>query len=615
MTMEHRSESENVEDLDAAHARVEIESGPVETRSRPLLHAWRAPRGRALTVIFAVGVLTFLPALFTPFFLDDHLHGAMAAGTFPVPRSPFDLYDFVGDDNRALFLERGLLPWWSHPQLTIRFFRPLSSALLWLDHRMLTVHPLPMHLHSFVWWALAVLAARTLFKRTFSPRVTGLATAIFAFAPCHALPLAWLANREALVSLAFGAVATAFYASFRQGRGARDAVVATGAFALALLGGGEYALCLGGYVVAIELVQRESFLRRASGLLPFVVPVVAYLLVRSSLHYGTRGSGFYSDPLSDPAAFLRTAPWRAIALVADGWFSLGAASWVAQWERVVIAIVTLVATVLSYRSIRDAIRALPEAEARTATWMALGSLFALAPVLAVVPAARLLGVSMLGISPIVALVLDRAWFGEELPVTSNRKVVVQRQIAGLVAAGLGFGHLVHDPVTSWLATRQFQRDAAEFAHRTHELRDLVGPLETANVGAIRGMAGTFFAPFALDPRGVTPRRWVVLTHTGHVLLKRVDERTLDLIVGEGRTIYPKGDANLFRDERSALKPGDEIAVHGMRAIVRDVSADGPRAVRFVFDENPEALAWFTDDLDASRPATLPLLGFGKPFDP
>ncbi|AKV03124.1 hypothetical protein AKJ09_09787 [Labilithrix luteola] len=566
-------------------------------------------------MIFAVGVLAFLPALFTPFFLDDHLHAAMVAGTFPVPRSPFDLYDFIGDDNRALFFERGLLPWWAHPNLTIRFFRPLSSALLWLDHRVLTVHVLPMHVHSFVWWALAVLAARALFKRTFSPRVTGLATAIFALAPCHALPLAWLANREALVSLAFGAVATASYASFRQGRSLRDALVAALGFAFALLGGGEYALCFGGYVVAIELVRREGFGRRASGLLPFVLPAFAYLAVRSSLHYGTKGSGFYSDPLSDPGAFLRAVPWRAVALVGDGWFSLGASSSLVGWERAVIVMVTLVATLLAYRPIRDAIRALPEDTARTATWMLFGSLFALTPVLAVVPAARLLGVSMLGISAVVALVLDRAWFGEELPASSSRKALVQRQIAGLVAAGLGFGHLVHDPVTSWLATHNLRRDTTEFARRTHDLRNFVGDLDTANVGTIRGMTGTFFAPFALDPRGVTPRRWVWLSHAGHVLLKRVDEKTLDLIVGEGRTIYPKGDDNLFRDERSKLQPGDEIVRKGMRATVRDVSADGPRVVRFVFDENPEAVTWFADGAEESRQATLPQIGFGKPFDP
>ena len=156
--------------------------GQSETRKksrRPLLE---------LALLFAIGAALFSPAVLTPLFLDDYLQGAMVEGTFPSPRSPFNLYDFVNEHDRATLTERGLLPWWSHPKLAIRFFRPLSSALLWVDHRVFSHAALPMHLHSLFWWAAAVLAVRALYRRVFAPRVTLLATAIFALAPCHALP-------------------------------------------------------------------------------------------------------------------------------------------------------------------------------------------------------------------------------------------------------------------------------------------------------------------------------------------------------------------------------------------------------------------------------------------
>src|SRR5580698_9781841 len=118
-----------------------------------------------MSLLFAVGAVVFWPALTTPFFLDDYLHWAMVEGRFPAPRGPFSLYDFVADDDRQALLDRGFLPWWTDPRITLRFFRPLSSALLYYEHKWLDAWPFVMHLHSFAWWALAVLAARALFRR------------------------------------------------------------------------------------------------------------------------------------------------------------------------------------------------------------------------------------------------------------------------------------------------------------------------------------------------------------------------------------------------------------------------------------------------------------------
>src|ERR1700733_12872756 len=162
-----------------------------------------------LCAICVVGVLTFGPGLISPFLLDDYMHAAMVEGTFGRPRGPFDLYDFVNDTDRPALMERGLLPWWAHPQLTIRFFRPLSSAVRWADHKVLGRSTIPLHLHSVAWWIAAILAARTLFRRVLAPRALAIATAVFALSPAHALPLGWLANREVLLSLTFGALGLA----------------------------------------------------------------------------------------------------------------------------------------------------------------------------------------------------------------------------------------------------------------------------------------------------------------------------------------------------------------------------------------------------------------------
>lgn len=538
----------------------------------------------------------------------------MVEGTFPARRGVLDLYDFVDDGDRVALLARGLLPWWTDPRLTIRFFRPLSSALLYLDHRLFSHAALPMHLHSLAWWAAAVLAARALFRRALPERPALLATAIFALSPCHALPLAWVANREALISLAFGALGVAAHARWVERRGVRDFATAAALFALALLGGGEYALSFGGYVLAMDLVRKgERPLSRVASWLPFLVPAALYLALRGALGYGSVGSGFYSDPLKAPGTFLANAPMRALSLVGSAWLTLDTEAWRSGVMRWLLLAIVLAGGFAMFHATRRALARLTAEQRRTATWLLLGSALALAPVLAVVPARRLLGTSMLGVAALVALVLDRAWFP-----TPDEEAEPKSRVAALgslAAMALGFAHLVHGPGTSWLQARQHRNDGLDFATRVTFLRGAVGDPTSAQIAFVRGLAGDFFAPFALDPRGATPRRWTVLAQSGHVLALRRDERTLELVTPHGRGLYPIGERNLYRPADAPLRAGAEIAAPGMRVTVLEVEESGPRVVRFEFDDDPERLTWMTDDFDEMRPASLPKVGFGTPFDP
>jgi len=566
----------------------------------------------ALGLLFVVGALIYLPALRSPFLLDDYLHASMIDGTFPAPRGPFDLYNFVNDADRAVLIDRGMLPWWSHPKLVIRFFRPLSSALLWADHRLFGNAPFPLHLHSFAWWAAATLAVRALFRRQFSPRVALMATVIFALAPCHALPLAWLANREALVSLTFGALGLTAYAQWREARVPFEGALAAALFGLSLLGG-EYGLSFGGFVLAFEIVRRrETILRRATGLLAFAVPTAAYLYARSARHFGAVGSGFYSDPFREPASFLRTAPRRLVTLLADAWLSLDTETLNSSTPAWALALGAVAFIALLVLPLRRTLAELDEAPRRAALWLLLGSVFALGPVLAVVPSPRLLGAGLLGTAPIVALILDRAWFHR---VIEERRG--QAELTGLVALLLGFLHLVHGPFTSFLVGRHFRQTAVDFAEHTAELEARLVDSSRAEVVVLRGISGAFFLPFALAHDGKLPARWRILAQTGHALALRRGPRTLDIIVPADQSLFPAGPGNLFRNVSDKLAVGDVFNVPGLRATVLELGKDGPRSVRFQFDRDLEdaPLTWMTERFDGFPEAIPPKQGFGMPFDP
>ena len=565
-------------------------------------------------LVFALllaGTLTYLPGLRTPLLLDDYMHAAMADGSFCAPRGPFDLYDFVNDRDRPALIERGMLPWWTHPKLMIRFFRPLSSALRWGDQQAFGNTPTIPHLHSLAWWAVAVIGARALFRRVFSPRVALFATAIFALGPWHVLPIAWLANREALVTLAFGTFALGAYVRWREELKVRHGAMATVLFALTMLAG-EYALCFGGYILAIEWMHRhERPWRRLLGVFPFALPASAYLLVRTVLGYGTVGSAFYADPFHDPAAYLRAAPGRIVTLLAEGWLTLGTNAWGTTLPKWALVIILAACGLLVFTPLQRAFAALHTTPRITAKWLLAGSLVALLPVLAVVAAPRLLGVSALGIASTVAILLDHAWFSGKIP---ERRVA---ELTGLAATLLGFAHLLHGPIASWVASQELRRSASSFGNSAVSLRARLPNLASAEVGIVRGMGGMFFGPFALDSHGRPPAYWRVLSHGGHALLLRRDARTLELVVAPDKSVYPIGPSSLFRSETARLHEGDEISVPGMRVSILEVGTVGPRRVRFVFDRDIDAapLVWIEEGFEGFRDAPLPRPGFGAPFDP
>jgi hypothetical protein len=229
----------------------------------------------------------------------------------------------------------------------------------------------------------------------------------------------------------------------------------------------------------------------------------------------------------------------------------------------------------------------------------------------VVPSARLLGVSALGIASTVGLVLDHAWFGE--PEEPSRT----RELASTVALLLGFAHLVHGPVTAFLTCLEVRRSAVDFVSHTAWLRSKVVDVATAEFIIVRAGGGMFFGPFAVDAGGQLPSRWRTLAYTGHALLLRKDARTLELISPPDSSVYPAGVGNLFRSPHQPLRTGDQVAVPGMRARIVETGPIGPTRVRFVFDRDLDSpdIVWTAEDARGFHAAVPPKIGFGAPFDP
>ena len=499
---------------------------------RSRLFAW------STLAILLGGTVLFIPALRTPFLLDDYLHASMVAGNAGLSRGPFDLYDFVNDADRGPMLARGLLPWWSHPHLTIRFFRPLSSLLRWVELRALGVSgTFVAHLHSLLWWALAVLAVRALFRRSLAPRAALFATAIYALGPWHLLPIAWLANREVLLCTAIGVPALIFYLRFRDERRTSFAFIALAGFAIAF-GCGEYAFCLGGYVLADELLRKkDSLLRRAISLLPFAAPAFAFLVLRRAIGYGTFGSSILRRPAlrAAEAALRRAAPPAHAArreLAHARLRRVGNAGLARDHRRHGAGDGRP-----RRRGAAERLRFARRADASEGR--------ALAPRL---PARAPAGVA--GGAGAARARDERDRHGGDHRHPPSTLVVPRRQPVAprrrrdhrLVATLLGFLQLVHGPLVSLLAGRQLRASCEYYAYTSSRLAVRLAEEHKGEITVLRGAAGAFFGPFAFALAGAAPVRWRVLAQSSHVLVVRVDDHTLELTAPPLEALFPKARA-------------------------------------------------------------------------
>lgn len=556
----------------------------------------------------AAGAFVNRAALHGTLSLDDFGQRAMIEGRLTPRRGPFNLYDLVADDNRAALLDRGVIPWWSDPHLSVRFLRPLPSLLIWIDHKLFGYGAFAPHLLSFAWWAMAVLAAHLLYRTATEKRAAWIATVVFAFSPTLAVPLAWLADRCILVTLTFGAWALALYVRWRNERRPVLGWATAGAFCAAALSG-EYALCLVGYLIAFELCCRvESPRRRLIGLLPAIGPLGLYIIAHAALGYGTAGLGFYRDPAFDPGFYLEALPRTFSTLLASGWLGVASTSpWLASpflQAALIVAAGVLLVTLVRWNPGRERFTAPPAGHG--GPWLACGSIIAVLPLAATEPSRRLLGVAALGVSGAVGVLLEKGTRAVRRP-TRLSFVVGLATVAGIV-------HLVVAP----FQTRRFSAYEVESQFQNLARFDTV-PSKARSVDTVLVVRANYgltvlTAPFIL--REEAPKHWLVLSHTfERTAAIRTSPSSLD-VVQENTALFPVGPLGIIRT--APFRVGDVVETAALRATVLRVDGAGrPLAVHYEFGRNLDSpdVAWISEGRSGFSEVVPPPVGIGVRLAP
>ena len=184
-----------------------------ESRKRSLsslVARWLSSRWLPLALALLAMLLT-VPSLTAGLALDDFYHRYTLLSRSDLPALPslwrdggllpvmMKLFAFAENDpvTRLQQNDLGLYPWWAPLEGYLAFWRPVSAATHWLDYQLWPNSIWAMHLHSLLWFGVAIAATTLLFHRLLGPTaVAGVAALLFAVDDAHGFPVAWLANRN-----------------------------------------------------------------------------------------------------------------------------------------------------------------------------------------------------------------------------------------------------------------------------------------------------------------------------------------------------------------------------------------------------------------------------------
>jgi hypothetical protein len=542
----------------------------------------------------ALAVLLTLGSLRVGWRLDDFYERWIILGSpvySDVGRKPIDAFCFLdGDPHRnQRMIELGLLPWWIDPHLKGAFWKPLTVLTHMLDYHLWPATPSLMHAQSIFWFALWILSVCLLYRRmmrsTFAAALAGL---LYSLDHSRAIPVAWLANRNAVLAALFGILAV--HAHIRSRR-----ILSPILLAMSLLSA-EIGIGAVGYLLAYALVLDPRGWRR--GLLrlwPHLLVIIAWRIAWSVQGYGVNGmDDLYTDPAVHPLRFavnvLQRSPlfmlaqWTAIPVEIHLAFpKLLALMWCAG---VIVSLIMLLVLIPLLR------------RNRVARFWGLGMLLATIPMCSAAPMNRYLvfiglgGMGLLG-QFLAASFNPRFW----------RQPIAWQALIGLLVCI----HLVLAPIGLLFLSR-YPLGPDELLDNFHSLpsvpesdRDLIFVNHPLPMDVLH-----LFTARAVDHESLPRSAQVLAPASSVVLITRMDERSLLVRPDGGFFMTIPSRLGYSREHR--MLAGQIISLPSMKITIVEMTSDArPAAVLFQFNMPLEdaSLQWVCWDSGKFRKFTPP----------
>jgi len=545
-------------------------------------------------VLALLAMLLVLPAVWTGWQQDDLAHRYFLLGYPDVEGkawSPLNIFAFLDGDSvrEQKMMDEGIHPWWTLENVRLSFWRPLSAILHWMDYALWPNSDILMHIQNLIWFGALVAIVTILYRRYIGMTwAAGLAALFFAIDDAHGLPAGWISNRNAVISAFFGVLVLLVHDKWRRENWRYGVLVSPVVLLIGLLSG-ESALAVVGYLVAYAIfLESGTWRRRAMVLLPYAIVAGVWMVIYNQLGYGTWGSGFYIDPLSEPFTYVKAVLERAPLLLMDQFgfppssivilLSPATVSAIWIWALIFLALLSIVMIPLIRHN-------------QTARFWALGMILCLPPICATIPHSRLLFFVGIGAMGLVAQwVVAFSGRTDSPPVRKGWRRLGRVFFVALIAIHTVIAPLLLplNAVSAFPAKRYIQ-DAVNNAPLDADLteQDLV-IVNPPNVL----FAHYFLMVRALDNASLPRHLRVLAPGDVQLHITRPDERTL-IVRPDGGFLASPFD-NLFRGPQHQLRLGERVQLTKMSAEVTELTPDGrPAEVAFRFGTRLEdtSLKW------------------------
>ncbi len=526
-----------------------------------------------------LALLLCAPGLWLGLQMDDYFHWGLVTEQNPIlithsPASLYGMFSFLdGDPGRVLDLTNlGLLPWWTNPEVKYAFWRPLTEFTHAFDYGLWPHQPWLMHLHSLFYFALLLLLTFYFFAEI-QGRGRALWWSVFLFALFygHGVPVAWLANRNALLACLFLVMTLHCHHVWRQQeRGILD-LRAVLLFVAGLLCG-EMAVSTGLYILAYGVfLDKGRWFDRVISILPYALAGAIWVGVRAMLGYGAQGSGHYIDPLASPALFVDLLWTRGMNLLGGLFFAVppefGSALPPARiWLYCVLFVLLLV---LAWPLLRR--------DRRARFWLA-GALLCLLPVASTVPHSRLLLAASIGGAGFLGLWLQ-AWREGRLYQQPVLKKITMVWAGLLIMLNLGVSALLL-PLEAYsmrlagdakVISGALSWDLPRYNNGTTPI--LINPPLSSAGGYINGVRAYNGLPLAA-------KTWLLASGIRDLTLTVINSRAFDLASEQG--LYDPVQEGMLRGPQSPLAAGDSLRLPGVIITVMEANNGVPTRARFQF---------------------------------
>ncbi|MGH7785383.1 MAG: hypothetical protein ACRERC_00865 [Candidatus Binatia bacterium] len=509
------------------------------------------------------------------FMADDFMQLAVLERVSPAAAwtSRLDLYnlsDGIPEHVRAM-QDAGLFPWFAGTGFALTFFRPLTSAFLWLDHSMFGLHPAGYRLDGVLWSLALAASVGWILCRALPGRTGTLATVIFVLSGIQAV-FCWSAARHVVMAAALGFAGLVAHLRWREDGWQPGRALAPLALVLSLAAS-EVGIAVAVYLLAYEALGRaEGVRRRVWSALPTLIIIGVYLGAWSRFGRGATGGG-YIDPLRDPALFLFELPARLAVLLGGVVLGGNADWWLLRPDlRPIIVTIGVAASlgfaVLVVAASRDGI-----VQQRAAVrWLATATVLSAVPFAGTPIGSRCLLVPFVGGAALLAVVIGRWW-------TAWRHAAgLRARLLRASAAGLAIIHLVLAPIGRIggpLLVRQMLAVRVANGLDTVDLDPDTLPQQMAVVLAAPDIViGLHSAFYRVLHRLPMPATWRVLSWspgTHRFVRTGVDTLEMDL------------SSAALADAR--LRAGSRVSLRGLEATVLSSEHGGQTHVRFRFDRS------------------------------